>query len=103
MSQPTSARDAGLRETLLSDLKQLSARRSLRRDFRDLYRFYLDEERRTELAAMRHPKRAVLVAFWLIKSLLLRLSPGRRLAVFGALLLFLSRQHWRWHGNLVID
>jgi serine phosphatase RsbU (regulator of sigma subunit) len=59
----------------------------LRRDLRALYRFYLDDERRAELAAMGRVRRAIKIVAWTLKSLLAKLTPGRRLA-FAAALVF---------------
>jgi sigma-B regulation protein RsbU (phosphoserine phosphatase) len=58
----------------------------LRRDLRALYRFYVDEERRAQLAAMGRVRRAFKVVSWIFRSLLAKLTPGRRLALATALI-----------------
>ncbi|PYT07909.1 MAG: hypothetical protein DMF49_06715 [Acidobacteria bacterium] len=109
--KPTDSRSS-LRETLIEDIRQVRhwwrerksehTKRRFRQDARDLYRFYLDEESRAELASMGRFKRAVLVTFWLLKSLLMKLSPGRRLAVFVSLLtFFLGSGHFQWSGGKI--
>ena len=84
-------RDRGpsLSRALLQDLREARRAQTLKQDFRQIYRFYVDEEGREKLAAMGRVKRAFVLVFWILKSMLLKLSAGRRLAVFIALLLFL--------------
>ena len=54
------------------------------RDIRRLYDFFLAEERRAELARMGRVRRAVSMLLWILKSLLLKLSPARRLLLVAA-------------------
>lgn len=60
---------------------------TVRRDLRALYHFYLDEERRADLARMGRVRRAVWIPFWFLKSLLLKLTPQRRLLLVIAMVL----------------
>jgi serine phosphatase RsbU (regulator of sigma subunit) len=55
------------------------------RELRGLYHFYLDDERRAALAGMGRVRRAFSVLFWILKSLLLKLSPARRVMLVIAL------------------
>ncbi|MBI4170044.1 MAG: SpoIIE family protein phosphatase, partial [Acidobacteria bacterium] len=80
-------KDPSLREVVFQDLRPSDLPRDLRQDLRQLYRFYLDEDRRAELAAMGRVRRAFKVVAWLLKSLLAKLAPGRRLALAAALLM----------------
>lgn len=76
---------------------------SLRRDFSDLYRFYLDDETRAQLAGMGRIRRTFKMGFWIFKSLLLKLSPLRRVMLLAALLLlFLGRISLVVVGPLVL-
>lgn len=50
-----------------------------------LERFYLSEEARARLAAMRGPRRWIHRLWWLLKSLLLKLTPPRRVLLALAL------------------
>ncbi len=75
----TSGDVAALGRTVWSDLTRGDVERHLRRDLHDLYHFYLDEESRSRLQRMGRVKRWLSMAWWLLKSLILRLSPTRRL------------------------
>lgn len=66
----------GLRRTLLSALDEIEA-------------FYLDEGSRRRLAGMGHVGRTFRRVFWLLKSLLLKLTPARRILLAFALFLLL--------------
>src|SRR6267378_8520562 len=76
-----------LRDILFKDLRPSDLPRNFRQDLRQLYRFYLDEERRAQLSAMGRVRRTFKLLGWLLKSLLAKLSPGRRLALFAALVM----------------
>lgn len=92
-SSDSSNRDADLHRTLIEDLRRGGYGRDLRGDFRDLYRFYMDEEHRERLAAMSRWKRGIFLTLWLLKALIQRLSPARRLMSLVAFLLF-SAGNW---------
>src|SRR3989442_10580942 len=80
------------RDLLFKDLRPSELPASFRQDLKQLYRFYLDEERRAQLAAVGRVRRAFKIVGWTLKSLLTKLSPGRRLALFASLvMLFLGR------------
>ncbi|UCF66744.1 MAG: SpoIIE family protein phosphatase [Acidobacteriota bacterium] len=86
-----------LRDTVWQDIREGDVPRALRRDFRDIQRFYLDDERRHELARMRPLKRLFVRVFWLLKASLLKLSPARRLLVLAALaFLVLGETRFQW-------
>src|SRR3989442_1106545 len=76
-----------LRDVLFKDLRPTDLPRNFRQDLKQLYRFYLDEERRAQLAAMGRVRRTFKLLGWLLKSLLAKLSPGRRIALFAALVM----------------
>src|SRR6266850_2500510 len=76
-----------LRDLLFKDLRPSELPANFRTDLKQLYRFYLDEERRAQLAAMGRIRRAFKVVGWTLKSLLTKLSPGRRLALFVSLVM----------------
>ncbi len=76
-----------LRDVLFKDLRPSDLPRNFKQDLKRLYRFYLDEERRAQLAAMGRIRRTFKLLVWLLKSLLAKLSPGRRLALFASLVM----------------
>src|SRR5215510_10968907 len=75
----------GFRDLLFKDLRPSQLPANFRQDLKQLYRFYLDEERRAQLDAMGRVRRAFKIVGWTLKSLLAKLSPGRRLALFASL------------------
>jgi hypothetical protein len=81
----SSGGDRGLGRMVLDDLRSTPLHGNYGKEFRDLYNFYLDEETRTRLERMPRWRRAFWLLGWLLKSLLLKLSPGRRLALLLAL------------------
>ena len=88
-------RTPGLRDLLFKDLRPSELPANLRQDLKQLYRFYLDEERRAQLAAMGRVRRSFKLIAWTLKSLLAKLTPGRRLALFASIVMcILGRVHF---------
>jgi sigma-B regulation protein RsbU (phosphoserine phosphatase) len=87
---------------VLADLRQADVPRSLRRDLRDLVRFYLDDDQRARLAGMGRIRRFFLRLAWILRAMLLRLSPARRLAVVLALAFALLADTRFTYGTLVL-
>jgi len=80
-----------LRDTLREDFFQGNHWNTFRKEFRSLKEFYLDEEKKKRLETMEPLKRWLYLAGWLFKSLLMRLTPFRRvILVLGIFLLFWS-------------
>lgn len=78
------ADDPGLGRVFFTDLRRARLRRTYAQEFKDLYYFYLDEETRSKLNKMGRLRRAFVLLGWLFKSLLTKLSPGRRVALLVA-------------------
>jgi sigma-B regulation protein RsbU (phosphoserine phosphatase) len=76
---------------------------TVRRDLRALYHFYLDEERRADLARMGRVRRAFWIPLWFLKSLLLKLTPQRRLLLVIALALALLARSDLKIGSLSVS
>lgn len=70
---------------LFDDLRRTRIQQDYVREIKDLYYFYLDEETRARLASMGRIPRAIWLLGWLFKSLLMKLSPARRLLLLIAL------------------
>jgi hypothetical protein len=80
-----------LRDTLRNDFSQGGHWNTFRREFRGLKEFYIDEEKKKRLDAMPSLKRWLYLNGWLLKSMLIRLSPFRRIVlVLGIILLVWS-------------
>lgn len=75
-------------------------RRTVRRDLADIRDFYLDEEQKARLEKMGRLHRAAYLAFWLGRSLFLKLTPLRRaLLVIAVYLIFLVRVSFNVGGT----
>jgi hypothetical protein len=74
-------------QALWHDLNRTDIHRSLRKDLRDLYHFYLDDEDRRKLRGMGSLKRGLVLGWWLLKGLVMNLSPGRRVMLLLSVLL----------------
>ena len=81
----------GIGRLVVEDVKRGRHGQTLRRDLRDVYRFYLSEEERERLASMRKVRRFVWIGWWLIRNMLRRLSPNRRLILVFAFAIFVFR------------
>lgn len=78
-----------LHKTLMEDLRRGGLKRTLRQDFRDIYDFYIDSESRKRLKSMGRVRRWIRVAYWILRSLILKLSPLRRLLLVLSLIFYL--------------
>ncbi len=94
-TQSEPGREPSITKTLIADFKEFfhnifsgEVKRPVSRSFKELREFYFDEERRKRLASMGRIKRWFLTGFWLLKTMLLKLSPVRRvLLVIGIVFL----------------
>lgn len=77
--------------TVLDDLNRPDLEKTLKREMRELYAFFLDDETRARLSRMGTLRRSLAMSWWLLKSLILRLTPFRRLLLLLALILFIPQ------------
>jgi hypothetical protein len=82
--QRHASRDTGLGRVFFEDLRRARLKRTYTQEFKDLYYFYLDEKTRARLNSMGRLQRGFVLLGWLFKSLLTKLSPGRRVALLVA-------------------
>ena len=76
-----------LRDTLRDDFRHSNHWQNFRREFRELKEFYLDEDKKKRLAGMSPIQRGLHLCGWLLKSMLMRLTPLRRvLLIIGIVL-----------------
>lgn len=84
-----SSSEPRLGQTILSDIRRGDFKSTVRRDYRELKEFFLDENRREQLKSMGWFKRWFFMMIWLFKSLFLKLTPARRiLFLVSVILLF---------------
>jgi sigma-B regulation protein RsbU (phosphoserine phosphatase) len=82
--------DPSIGRVFIDDVKATSLRRDYGKELKQLYYFYLDDERREKLAGMGRIPRAISLIGWLLKSLFLKLSPTRRLMLVAAFILSIA-------------
>jgi serine phosphatase RsbU (regulator of sigma subunit) len=75
---------------VIEDLGSGELRRSIEKDLREVYRFYVDDQDRVELATIHPSKRWFHIAMWMVKNSVLHLTPGRRIMLLVAGLLFVN-------------
>jgi len=82
-----SADEPKIRHVLRDDLSRGDFWSTLRRDFKELREFMLTDERRKQLQAMSRFKQWLSIAWWLLKGMILKLTPARRLLVLLGIVL----------------
>ncbi len=80
----SNSHDPHLGKTLREDFSQVDFMGEIKKEFRELKNFYIDEQKKERLKNMNRASGGVHVFIWLLKSLFFRLSPFRRaLTVLG--------------------
>lgn len=77
-----------LGRTVLEDISRGDFGLSMRRDLQDILQFYLDPDSLAELREMGRFKRWWFSTWWLLKSMILKLNPTRRILLLVAVVLF---------------
>jgi len=92
-----SKKQPSLSHTLRDDFKDFfrnvssgEVRRPVSRSFKELREFYIDKDRRKLLESKGFIKRWFLTCFWLLKALLLRLPPVRRVLLLIGIIFLLN-------------
>ncbi|HEX9614802.1 MAG TPA: PP2C family protein-serine/threonine phosphatase [Bacteroidota bacterium] len=83
----TISEEPKLRRVLSEDLRRGDFWRTMSKDVGALLEFYTSENQKTRLRTMGRLKRWFFTAWWILKSMMLHLSPGRRLLIFLGLIL----------------
>ena len=95
--------EPGIGQTLRDDLLRGDFNRSIRRDFDELKELMLDEDRQGQLKTMSQTNRWFHSAWWLLRSVFLKLTPSRRLLVaLGIIFLFINPEGSANGSNLHI-
>jgi len=76
----------GIGKTVLQDLRRDDLTLSVRQDWRELKKFFLDDDRRARLQTMGAIRRVVVQTWWLLSELILSLPPARRLLLLLAII-----------------
>ena len=84
----TRRRASSIKDELFGDIRARDVPGTVTRDLKALYEFYLSDEERTRLASMGRIGRFFRMGFWILRSLLLKLSPVRRVLLVVALAFF---------------
>ena len=80
------------RGNIFDDIKQIKFKQDIKREFRDLKEFYLDEEQKKRVQEVTGIKRFLRQFWYLIKSAYFHLTPLRRFFVLlGTILLLIGR------------
>ena len=74
-----------LRDVLRTDIRRGDFFSTVRRDFEDLREYFLDDDQKNRMESMRPLKRGLFTVRWLLKMMILKLNPARRLILLIAL------------------
>ncbi len=91
-----------IRDALWNDIKRGNVKKSLSQDFRDLYDFYIDPNTKERLASMGRFRRWMVTVWLILKRMILRLTPARRLMLFLSFILILF-ENAGYRNNQVVD
>ena len=86
-----------LRDSNIGDTKK-----TLSRDFKDLYYYYLDDETREKLAGMTRFRKYFFMTLWILKSMILKLTTVRRLLLVASIFLFVFGLDRNQQGNSIL-
>lgn len=78
------AEKATLGRTLLTDIRRPDLTSTLKKDLRETYQFYLDDDEREALSDMGKIKRWFLTSWWVLKKVFLELNSVRRILLLLA-------------------
>lgn len=82
----------GFKETIKNDFKSGGHFYSAKKDFKSLKEFYISTTQKKRLANMNKIKSWFFVIYWILKSMILKLTPTRRIfLLIGILFIILSR------------
>jgi sigma-B regulation protein RsbU (phosphoserine phosphatase) len=76
-------------KTFLDDMNRVNIRDSFRNDWNDLKEFFLTEQRKKKLQKMGRIRRWMYTVFWLLKTLIFRLTPFRRILLLFSFIFIL--------------
>jgi hypothetical protein len=74
-------------KTILNDIRDENIPHTLVQEFKDIYHFYIDHERKKRLSEMGRIRRWIRVGWWILKSMFFKLTPVRRILFLLGLIL----------------
>jgi hypothetical protein len=80
-------KEPGVGRTIWQDMRRGNLRKNVRREYADLKRHFLTDERKRRLEEMGRIRRSLAITYWLFKTLILKLSPTRRLLLLIGIVL----------------
>jgi phosphoserine phosphatase RsbU/P len=83
--------EPGLRNTLKNDFTKGGFFKSFKRDFKELREYYITEEKHKRLNQMNWIKRIFMFSWWLLKSLVIKLTPFRRAVLITGIFFLIFR------------
>jgi sigma-B regulation protein RsbU (phosphoserine phosphatase) len=81
-----------LRQTIKEDFRAGGFFKTLRRDFKDLKEYYISEEKHKRLSEMVWFKYIFVFWWWVLKSMILKLTPLRRILLIAGFILLMMPQ-----------
>ncbi|MBK7105375.1 MAG: serine/threonine-protein phosphatase [Ignavibacteriae bacterium] len=90
-----------LYETLKDDISEGGFSTNISNDYSELKEFFLTEERKKQLSGMGKVKRFFYMIWWMLKELLLKLNPTRRLLLIIGFVFLVSAGSFGLNGNNV--
>lgn len=75
-------------KNIWNDMRKEGFKRTLHRDMKDIYQFYLDDETRDRLSEMKWYKRWAYLTGLVLKNMIIKLSPTRRILVLLSILIY---------------
>jgi hypothetical protein len=88
-----------LYDTLRNDIREGGFTKTLSNEFADVKEYFLNEERKQQLSGMGRIKSFFYMAWWLLKELLFKLTPVRRLLLVVGIFLTMSTGSIGIHGG----
>lgn len=83
--------EPGLGNTIKEDIHEDSLFKNFYRDIKELKEFYISAEKKKKLETMNPFKRVFFLTLWILKSMILKLTPTRRLLLLvGVILIIIS-------------
>ena len=92
-------KEVRLGKILGEDLRRGDFNRTMRRDYKELKELFLDDRRKAKLKEMKHIKQWLYTAWWLLKALIRKLTPARRLLLVVALIIMLMPHTIDYSGD----